>query len=119
VQCEEDDGRSRLALDMFAYRVRKYIGAYLAAVGKAAAIVFGGGIGENTPDVRRRICEGLNWFGLEFDAERNLATIDCEGRVTRDGSRLHAFVIPTEEGLMIAHEAMICRGAAAGGAVSR
>jgi acetate kinase len=110
IQWEASDQRSRLALDMFAYRVRKYIGAYLAAMGKATAIVFGGGIGENSPDIRRRICEGLDWFGLEFDPDRNLATIDCEGRITRDASRLNAFVIPTEEGLMIAHEALTCCG---------
>jgi acetate kinase len=102
--------RSRLALDIFAYRVRKYIGAFLAAMGGASAIVFGGGIGENTPDVRRRICEGFDWFGLEFDPDRNLTIINSEGQITRDGSRLHAFVIPTEEGLMIAHEALICCG---------
>jgi acetate kinase len=100
------DDRSRLALDVFAYRVRKYIGAYLAAMDGAAAIVFGGGIGENTPVIRRQICEGLRWFGLDFDDERNLKTIDQEGQITRDGSRLHAFVIPTEEGLMIAHETL-------------
>jgi len=70
--------------------------------------VFGGGIGENTPDVRGAICEGLEWFGLDFSRDRNQATIDCEGRITEDGSRLHAFVIPTEEGLMIAHEALLC-----------
>jgi len=93
---------------MFAYRVRKCIGSYLAAAGKISAIVFAGGIGENTPEVRRRICEGLEWLGLDFDTDRNLATIDCEGEITRDGSRLHAFVIPTEEGLMIAHQALLC-----------
>jgi acetate kinase len=102
----QSDERVGLALDMFAYRVRKYIGAYLAAGGKISAIVFAGGIGENTPEVRRRICEGLDWFGLLFDGDRNLATIDCEGKITRDESRLHAFVIPTEEALMIAHQAL-------------
>jgi acetate kinase len=104
---QDEDERIRLALNMFSYRVRKCIGAYLAAAGNTAAIVFGGGIGENTPEVRRRICEGLGWFGLDFDAARNLATIDVEDRITRDGSRLHAFVIPTEEALMIAHETLL------------
>lgn len=106
VQHAEHDPRAQLALDVFSYRVRKYIGAYLAAVGNPGAIVFGGGIGENTPEIRRRICEGLEWFGLDFDRDRNLSTIDCEGQITRDGSRLAVFVIPTEEGLMIAHEAV-------------
>jgi acetate kinase len=104
----QSEERIALALDMFAYRVRKYIGAYLAAAGNVSAIVFGGGIGENTPEVRRRICEGLESLGLEFDQERNQGTIDCEGRISRDESRLHTWVIPTEEGLMIAHEAFLC-----------
>jgi acetate kinase len=106
----QSEERVNLALEMFAYRVRKCIGSYLAAAGKISAIVFAGGIGENTPEVRRRICEGLEWFGLDLDTDRNLGTIDCEGRITRDGSRLHAFVIPTEEGLMIAHQALLCSG---------
>ena len=106
VKYMDEDPRCRLALEMFAYRVRKYVGAYLAATGGAAAIVFGGGIGENTPIVRRLVCEGLRWMGLDFDPERNEATIDREGPITRDGSRLQAFVIPTEESLMIAHEAL-------------
>lgn len=105
-----EDERTELALDIFAYRVRKYIGAYLAATGGVAAVVFGGGIGENTPDVRRRICEGLEWLGLNFDPERNAATVDREGQITRNGSRVHAYVIPTKEALMIAHEALRCCG---------
>jgi acetate kinase len=108
VQQQADAERSRLALEMFAYRVRKYVGAYLAAMGRAAAVVFGGGISENTPEVRQRICEGLEWFGLDFDADRNAGVIDREGEITRDGTRLRAFVIPSEEGLMIAHEALRC-----------
>ena len=110
VQHAAEDERTELALDIFAYRVRKYIGAYLAATGGVAAVVFGGGIGENTPDVRRRICAGLEWLGLDFDPERNAATVDREGKITRDGSRLHAYVIPTKEALMIAHEALRCYG---------
>jgi acetate kinase len=108
VKSAAENKRADLALEIFSYRVRKYIGAYLAATGGVAAIVFGGGIGENTPDVRRRICEGLDWFGLEFDEAKNNATIDRVGRITRDGSRIHAYVIPTDEGLMIAHEALLC-----------
>ena len=100
------DHRAQLALEMFAYRAKKYTGAYLAALGGASAIVFGGGIGENSPDVRRLICEGLEWFGLSLDPEKNARTIDAEGRITKEGSRLHAYVIPTQESLMIAHEAV-------------
>jgi acetate kinase len=102
------DERARLALDIFAYRVRKYIGAYLAVIGRATAVVFGGGISENTPYVRQRICEGMEWLGLHFDPDRNAAVIEREGLISRDESRLHAFVIPSEEGLMIAHQALLC-----------
>lgn len=101
--------RTRLALEMFCYRIRKYIGAYLAAMaGAANAIVFGGGIGENTPLVRAMVCEGLDWCGLSLDPERNRELVDAEGRITSDNSRLHAYVIPSEEELMIAHEAVRC-----------
>jgi acetate kinase len=109
IQYVDEDARARLALDVFAYRVRKYIGAYVAAIGKTAAVVFGGGIGENTPYVRQRVCEGLEGLGLQFAPARNAAVIDREGMISRDGSGLHAFVIPTEEGLMIAHQALLCR----------
>jgi acetate kinase len=100
--------RIGLALDMFAYRVRKYIGAYLAATGNMSAIVFGGGIGENSPEVRQQICEGLESLGAEIDPQRNRESVDREARISRDGSPLHLFVIPTEEGLMIAHQAVLC-----------
>jgi acetate kinase len=99
------DPRTSLALDIFAYRVRKCIGAYLAA-GNMSAIVFGGGIGENTPEVRRRILEGLDYLGLSLDNDRNFSTIDREGEITSHDSRPHALVIPTEEGLMIAREVL-------------
>jgi acetate kinase len=103
------DERIRLALEMFCYRIRKYIGAYLAAIGGAAnGIVFGGGIGENTPLVRAMVCEGLEWCGVSIDQERNRQMVDREGRITTDSSRLHVYVIPSEEELMIAHEAVRC-----------
>src|SRR3977135_815130 len=64
---ENNDRRARLAIEIFCYRARKYIGAYLAATGGADAIVFTGGIGENSAEVRALICEGLQWAGLEID----------------------------------------------------
>jgi len=99
------DARSRLALDVFCYRARKYFGAFLAVNTAAAAVVFSGGIGEHAPEIRRRICEGLQNLGLELDAARN-AEAQGETRITRDGSRLHGYVIPTDEGLMMAHLAL-------------
>lgn len=100
------DERARLALDVFCYRARKYVGAYLAAMGGAAAVVFSGGIGEHAPEVRQSICEGLERLGLELDPALNAAMQGREGRITRQGSRLHAYVIPTDEGVMMAHLAL-------------
>jgi acetate kinase len=103
----DNDKRVRLAMEIFCYRILKYIGAYLAALGGAKAIVFGGGIGENTLFVRHYICSQLKWCGLEFDSDRNQQTIDCEGRISTNDSGLHAYVIPVEEGLQIAQQAVL------------
>jgi acetate kinase len=88
---------------MFCYRIRKCVGAYLAALEGAEAIVFTGGVGENAPEIRRRVCEPLAWAGLRLDAERN----GRNGlRLTRDGSPLGAYAIPTDEERLIARETM-------------
>ncbi|MBA3441017.1 MAG: acetate kinase [Pyrinomonadaceae bacterium] len=110
---EHNDRRARLAIDTFCYRARKYIGAYLAAMGGADALIFTGGIGENSAEVRTLICEGLEWMGLKLDAERNSQhTSGREGLISRDESRLAAFVIPTDEELLIARDTVRCvRGA--------
>jgi len=96
------DRRAGLAIEVFCYRARKYIGAFLACMGGADAIVFTGGIGENSPEVRRRICQGLEWVGLKLDDERNEHAVGCQGQISADDSSLHAFVIPTDEELLIA-----------------
>ena len=102
---EHDDRRARLAIDIFCYRARKYIGAYLAAMNGADALLFTGGIGENAATVRARICEGLGWMGVELDPSRNEATVGgAEGRVSSDGSRVEVWVIPTDEELLIARD---------------
>jgi len=110
---EHNDRRARLAIEIFCYRARKYIGAYLAAMGGADAIVFTGGIGENAPEIRALICEGLQWAGLELDEQRNAAcTSGCEGLISTDSSRLSAYTIPTDEELLIARDTVRCvRGA--------
>ena len=105
---EHDDRRAKLAIEIFSYRARKYIGAFLAAMGGADAIVFTGGIGENSPLVRQNICEGLEWAGLTVDAEKNEKTISVEGAISREGSRLAAYVIPTDEELLIARDTARC-----------
>ncbi len=102
---ESDDRRAKLAIEIFCYRARKYIGAYLAAMNGADAIIFAGGIGENSADVRAQICDGLGWLGLELDAGRNKEMIaGREGLISKDTSRLHAYVIPTNEELLIARD---------------
>jgi acetate kinase len=101
---EHDDRRASLAIEMFCYRVRKYIGAYLAAVGGADAIIFTGGIGENAPGIRARICQGLEWMGLDLDTEANTAAVGTEQRISTDDCRLQAWVIPTDEELLIARD---------------
>lgn len=101
------DAKVTLAIDMFAYRVRKAVGAYLAALGGADAVIFGGGIGENAVLVRKIVCEGLRGFGLEMDAAANERLIDVEGRLSTAYSRLQSWVIPTEEGMQAAHECFV------------
>jgi len=104
-EAEHQDRRARLAIEAFCYRARKYVGAYLAALGGADAVVFTGGIGENSPEIRARIAAGLEWMGLEIDAQRNAAVVDGRtGEVGREGARLAAWVIPTNEELLIARD---------------
>ena len=102
---EHDDRRAKLAVEIFCYRVTKYIGAYLAAMNGADALVFAGGIGENAAVVRERICRELEWIGIRLDAARNAEMIGGrEGRIDGEGSRLAVWVIPTDEELLIARD---------------
>jgi acetate kinase len=98
------DPKVTLAMEMFAYRVTKAVGACLSALGGADAIVFGGGISENTPLVRERVCASLRWCGLELDQKKNRTLIDVEGKLSTGTSAFQALVVLTEEGLQIAHE---------------
>jgi acetate kinase len=105
---EATDARAALAVDLFCYRARKYVGAYLAALGGAAAVVFTGGIGEHNPEVRRRICADMTWCGLALDERRNRATVGTEGIISADGAAVRAFVIPTDEERVIARDVADC-----------
>ena len=102
------DERSRLAIDAFCYRVKKYVGAYLAALGGADAIIFGGGIGEHSAEVRQRICDGLEWAGIKLDANRNAAVTGHESRISDDSSAIEAWVVPVDEATIIARDVYIC-----------
>ena len=102
---EHDDRRARLAIEIFCYRARKYIGAYLAAMGGADAVVFAGGIGENSSEIRARICEGLEYAGIRIDDAANREMRGgAEGRITVEGGRPEVWVIPTDEELLIARD---------------
>ncbi len=108
---EHDDRRVRLAIELFCYRARKYIGAYLAAMDGADAIVFTGGIGENSPEVRSRICAGMEWAGLKFDDAKNRETVGREAKISAEDSRLLVYAIPTDEELLIARDTVrVIRG---------
>jgi acetate kinase len=97
-----------LAVELFCYRARKYVGAYLAALGGADAVVFGGGIGEHAPAIRARIAEGMEWCGLRLDPERNAAAGAAPARISADDARLPAYVIPVDESILIAEQTYRC-----------
>lgn len=104
---ESGDRRARLAIEIFCYRIRKYIGAYLAAMGGADAVIFSGGIGENSPAIRTKVCEGLDWLGITADEEKNKLLIHgAEGFFDAGDSRTKLAVIPTNEELLIARDAV-------------
>ena len=108
---EHDDRRVRLAVEIFCYRARKYMGAYLAALGGTDAVVFTGGIGENSPDIRARICAGMEWAGLRVDPGKNQETVGSEGKFSTEDSKLLAYAIPTDEELLIAQDTVqVIRG---------
>jgi acetate kinase len=105
---QEQDERAQLAIELFCYRVRKYIGAFLAVLGGADAIVFGGGIGEASPDIRARVCDGMEWCGLRLDTDRNRACVGLlpgtSSRISQDGASLKAYVVAADEETWIAKE---------------
>lgn len=99
-----DDPAAALAVDVYCYRVKKYIGAYTAILDGCDAIIFTAGIGENSPAVRHRILSGMNSFGIKMDAEKNLKPDGDFGIISTDDSRVKVAVIHTNEDLMIARE---------------
>jgi acetate kinase len=96
------DQRAQLAIDIFAYRVKKYIGTYTAVLGRADAIVFTGGIGENDPDLRAQICADQVQIGIEIDENSNAEASQNERRISTKDSRVQVFVIATDEEAAIA-----------------
>lgn len=98
----ESNPRARLAVEVFCYRARKYLGAYLAVLGGADGVVFSGGIGENTPAVREKICEDMEWCGLALDKDKNAAVIGTEAAISPADARVQIYVIPSDEEAIIA-----------------
>jgi acetate kinase len=106
---EHQDRRATLAIDIFCLRARKYIGAYLAELSGADAIVFTGGIGENSAPIRERICAGMEWCGVKINAEANNKMVGGkEGDISQPDSTLKVYVIPTNEELLIARDTVRC-----------
>jgi acetate kinase len=98
----EGNERAKLAVDIFCYRITKYIGAYTAALGRLDAVVFTGGIGENNASLRAQACGGQTQIGIEIDAERNNVKSSDERLISSDASRVKVYVIPTDEEAAIA-----------------
>ena len=100
------DKKAKIAMDVFSYRVAKYIGSYAAAMNGVDDIVFTAGIGENDDDVREEVCKYLGYLGVDFDSEANAGLRGKEAELTKEGSKVKVFVIPTNEELAIARETL-------------
>ncbi|MBI5557043.1 MAG: acetate kinase [Deltaproteobacteria bacterium] len=100
----QGDSQAGLALDMFCYRIKKYLGAYLAVLGRVDALVFTGGIGENAAIVREKVCAGLEGLGIDLDPGKNLLATQGPRELQRDGRKMKIMVIPTNEELEIARQ---------------
>ena len=100
------NARAQLAIDAFCYRVKKYIGAYFAAMDGADALIFAGGIGENAAPIRDKICESLGSLGIRVDSARNSAPGSPEREISEDGAATKVWVIPTNEELLIARDTL-------------
>ncbi|MBQ7502369.1 acetate kinase [bacterium] len=105
--------KAKLALDMFVHRIVKYIGAYFAEMGGAEAVVFTGGIGENSPLIRGMVCSRLGCLGIDIDEDKNKGLPRGKGgEISKDGSKVKIYVLPTNEELMIARDTVSCVEAA-------
>ena len=109
---QEQDERAQFAIDLFCYRARKYLGAYLVVLGGADAIVFGGGIGEHAPEIRKRICRRMEWCGINLDPARNDAAVGLRAgsaaKISPEGSTPAVYVVAADEETWIARETARC-----------
>ncbi|HAK00357.1 MAG TPA: acetate kinase [Bacteroidales bacterium] len=102
----EGNKRAQLALDMYIYRIKKYIGAYAAAMGGLDLLIFTGGVGENGPETREAVCKGLEFLGISFDLERNNGIRGKLELISKQDSKVKVMVVPTNEELVIANDTM-------------
>jgi acetate kinase len=102
------DEDSELAVRAFCYRATKYVGAYLAVLGGADAVIFGGGIGEHVPEIREAVCRGLGWAGLELDPEKNRTVPGFDVSVGREGAAAEVWVIHVDEAAVITRDILAC-----------
>ena len=100
----QNDERAKLAFDMFCYRVKKYIGSYYAILGRVDALIFTGGIGENAPNTRQKICDDLKHLGIHINHELNFKDMRGERCIDENGAKIKTLIIPTNEELEIAIE---------------
>ena len=98
--------RARLAVELYCYRARKYLGAYLAVLGGCDGVAFGGGVGEHVPEVRARILSGLEWAGLKLDRAANQAAKGRESRISAEDARVSVRVIPVDEEVLMVRSAL-------------
>ena len=101
---DKNDERAILGLQMYNYRIRKYIGAYAAVMGGVDVVVFTGGIGENSPSTRQEVCKNFEFLGLKFDENKNKGLRAKEAIISQDSSKVTVMVVPTNEELMIAED---------------
>ena len=103
---EKGDKKAILSLDMYNYRIKKYVGAYAAAMGGADIIVFTAGVGENQASMRSEVCKGMEWMGIKLDEEKNAKVRGVEAIISTEDSPVTVVVIPTDEELVIASDTM-------------
>ena len=103
-QAGKGNDRAKLAIDMFCYRIKKYIGAYAAVLGSVDAIVFTGGIGENASLIRERSCEGLEQLGIAIDAAKNEAAMGNIAEIQKDDAPVRVLAVRTDEEREIAQQ---------------
>jgi acetate kinase len=102
----EGNEQAKMAMDIYNYRVKKYIGSYIAAMNGCDMLVFTGGVGENAVHTRKGICQNLEWLGIEIDEKKNSVIRSEEAVISKENSKIKVLVIPTNEELMIARDTL-------------